>query len=86
MKNTDERRRRPKNTETLAVDLGKRERRLTEVEGVAERRRVFSDQIRLMQRPLLEQRRKSTAAVALEYGGDARKTIRRRGTKWEKEK
>ena len=41
VKNTDERGRTPKNTETLAVDLGKRERKLTEVEGVAERRRVF---------------------------------------------
>ena len=37
----DEHRRTPLNNDTLAVDLEKKERELTEVEGIAERHRVY---------------------------------------------
>ena len=66
------------------ADLGREEEGLTGVGGSSGGSPLFSDTIRLMQRPLSKQRRRTTAVVELE-GRSARGRRQReeaRGGKW----
>ena len=66
------------------ADLGREEEGLTGAGGSSGGSPLFSDTIRLMQRPLSKQRRRTTAAAELE-GQSARGRRRReeaRGGKW----
>ena len=73
------------NTETLVVDLGWKERRLTKAEGVAERRRVFwSVQVDAAAGGEVKDKA-GRRRLSLKHWGGTRKTMRRRGTKGKKE-